>query len=270
MSIISSRFETVARVLPSQTEAPVDAFSARLSSLYALSQKSNYVFASPLGPVYHAGRHLNLPRFVYFGPHTHDESLRLALLAGFDSTDLRAALALTDLVEQLLGSPDLGQGLNLSFFPLIDVIGLARNEPGRELHRENWSRPLAPEINVLEKDARVCGYHGFIRLETTSDDNAISVRLRNHPTDTAPASGIELVSSEDFEPYPVRWEADAAGETPSDGPLTAADDLPLRPFELTLGLPREWSVERHQTAIASILRRLILRHRALQSYSQHL
>lgn len=270
MSTISSRFETIARVLPNQPDAPLESFSARLSELYALSQKSNYVFASPLGPVYHGGHSLHLPRFVYFGPHTHDESLRLAFLAGFDGADLRAARALTDLVEQLVASPDLGQGLNLSFFPLIDVLGLARNQSGRGLEGENWARPAAPEINVLEKDARVRGYHGFIRLETTSDDSAISVRLRNRSADAAIPSGIELVSSEDFEPYTVRWEADALDQDPTDGPLTVVDDLPLRPFELTIRLPREWSAELHQSAIASILRRLILRHRALQAYSQHL
>ena len=265
---ISSRFETVARILPQQIETPAEAFGARLSQLYLLSQKSNYVFASPLGPVYHEGRHLHVPRFVYFGPHTHDESLRLAFLAGFDSQDLRASTALLDLVEQLVASPDLGQGLNLSFFPLIDVLGLARDEQGRELSLENWSRPNAPEIDVLEKDARVRGYHGFIRIETSSNDAAISVRLRNDADESA--TGIELISSNDFEPWAVRWEADGLGERPSEGPLTVVDDLPIRPFELTLRLPKEWPVDVHQTAIASILRRLISRQRALQAYSQHL
>lgn len=270
MSTISSRFDTVARIFPTSAEIPIESFGARLSVLYTSSQKSNYVFASPLGPVYQGGRHFHVPRFVYFGPHTHDESLRLAFLAGFDCTDLRAAVALTDLIEQLISSPDLGQGLNLSFFPLLDVLGLARDVRGRRLDQENWARPNSPEIDMLEKDARVRGYHGFIRLETTSDDQAISVRLRNGGGNTAPATGIELVSSDDFDPWPVRWEADLLDETAKEGPLTVIDDLPIRPFELTLRLPKDWTAELYQSAIAAILRRLILRHRALQAYSQHL
>lgn len=270
MSTISSRFETVARVLPNLGDAPAESFGSRLSELYALSQKSNYVFASPLGPVFHAGRHLHVPRFVYFGPHTHDESLRLAFLAGFDGSDLRAAVALSDFIEQLVKSPDLGQGLNLSFFPLIDVLGLARGDQQRDLSQESWARPRAPEIGVLEKDARIRGYHGFIRLETSSEHNAISVRLRNDAADGPLASGIELVSSDDFEPWAVRWEADPRGAPIHDGPLTAVDDLPIRPFELTLRLPKDWTADVYQSAVAAILRRLILRHRALQAYSQHL
>lgn len=270
MSTISSRFDTVARIMPVVMDTPVESFAARLSALYSLSQKSNYIFASPLGPVYQGGRHLHVPRFVYFGPHTHDQSLRLAFLAGFDSADLRAAVAVTDLIEELAGSPDLGQGLNLSFFPLIDVLGLGRGERDRNLAQENWSRSHAPEINVLEKDARLRGYHGFIRLDTTSDDGAISVRLRSAPEQIAAAPGIELVSSHDFEPWVVQWESGAPQDKPADGPLTVVDDLPIRPFELTIRLPKDWTAEVYQSAIKVILHRLILRQRALQSYSQHL
>jgi hypothetical protein len=68
----------------------------------------------------------------------------------------------------------------------------------------------------------------------------------------------------------VRWEADKVGSAPHTGPLTATDDLPLRPFELTIRLPKEWTVELHESAIAVILRRLILRHQAIQAYGQHL
>lgn len=266
----SARFETLTRIVASQPQAPAESFNARLSELYALSQKSNYIFASPLGPVFHGGRHLHVPRFVYFGPHTHDQSLRLAFLGGFEGTDLRTSETLGNLVQELIASPDLGQGLNLSFFPLVDVLGLARNQAGRLLAEENWTRPVAPEINVLEKDARARGYHGFIRLETTSRDNAISVRLRNASEDAEISSAIELISSVDFEPYAVRWEVEALGLSVKDGPLTAIDDLPIRPFELTIRFPQEWSAELHLTGSLAILRRFILRQRALQAYRQHL
>jgi hypothetical protein len=271
MSTISSRFDTVSRpATPVVSDAPSDAFAGRLSELYGLSQKSHYVFGSPLGPFFHQGRHLHLPRFVYFGPHTHDESLRLAFLAGFDATDLRSSLALAHLVERLAITPDLGQGLNLSFFPLVDVLGLARGTPARHLPDASWRGTRAPEIDLLEKDARVRGYHGYVRLETTSTDDVVSVRLRNEAGGSPAASGIELVSSLDFEPWPVRWEADPLERRVADGPLSVADDLPLRPFELTIRLPQAWSAELVREASNTILKRFIIRHRALQAYSQHL
>ena len=77
MTTVSTRFSTVARTITSaapKADSPPHALSEYLSKLYALSQRSNYVFGSPIGPFYHRARHLSLPRFVYFGPHTHDES----------------------------------------------------------------------------------------------------------------------------------------------------------------------------------------------------
>jgi len=213
---------------------------------------------------------LNLPRFVYFGPHTHDESLRLAFLAGFDSQDLRGALAVLHFVEKLALSPDLGQGLNLSFFPLVDVVGLFQGARDRHLDAAHWAHAEAPEINLLQKDARVRGYHGFVRIGSSNSDDSITARLRGLSDSAVAASGIELISSEDFEPWPVRWEADELSSESAQGPLSIVDDLPLRPFELTLGIPSQWNQELHREAITSVLRNFILRYRSLQAYSQHL
>ena len=266
---VSNRFSTVAHALPSALASPIQALTERLGSLYGLSQKSDYVFASPLGPFYFRARHLHLPRFVYFGPHTHDESLCLAFLTGFDSRDLRGSLALLHFVERLTLTPDIGQGLNLSFFPVVDALGAYLGHVGRNLGQVHWSRAAEPEIDLLEKDARIRGYHGFVRIETGSED-VLTVRLRGVSSATVHAQGVELISSEDFEPWPVRWESAAIETRPTEGPLSIVDDLPIRPFELTLRLPASWTEETYREAVGSILKRFILRYRSLQAYGQYL
>jgi len=266
MTTASTRFSTVARTSTSaapRTDSPPHALSEYLSKLYALSQRSNYVFASPIGPFYYRALHLSLPRFVYFGPHTHDESLRLAFLSGFNQQDLRGSLALLQFIEHLVLTPDLGHGLNLSLFPLLDVAGLYHGAKNRHLGAEDWSRPKVPEIELLGKDARTRGYHGFVIIETVPGGDEITVSLRG----TDEAAGVELISSEDFDPLPVRWEADAFNTAPASGPLTLVDDLPFRPFELTLRVPAEWPTDLHRTVVSSVLKRFILRYRALQAYS---
>jgi hypothetical protein len=267
MSTVSARFSTVAHSLTSaatKTDAHPHILSDYLSKLYVLSQRSDYVFASPIGPFYHRALHLSLPRFVYFGPHTHDESLRLAFLTGFNHQDLRGSLALLQFIEHLVLKPDLGHGLNLSLFPLLDVAGLYHGVQNRHLETENWNHPKAPEIELLGKDARTRGYHGFVRIETAaSGSDEITVSLRGIDE----ASGVELISSEDFDPLPVRWEADAFDTAPTNGPLTLADDLPFRPFELTLRVPAGWPTDLHSTVVSSILKRFVLRYRALQAHS---
>lgn len=245
------------------------AFSEQLSRLYAVVQQSEYLFGSPLGPIRLGSRDFSIPRFVYFGPHTSDAALRLSFLAGFDHTDLRSTLAMLRLVEQLALRPDLGQGLNLSFFPLIDVLGLVEGTTHRALATQRWSRTLAPELQILEKDARHLGYHGFVRLETTSHHDAITIRLRAPAPDSNFAPALELISSEDVEPFAVKWESDARPHS-EDGPLSIADDLAVQPFELTVGIPASWSLDLFAQAAASILKRFVLRHRGFISYAQHL
>lgn len=242
-------------------------FNERLTSLYALAQRSRYVFASPLGPFYRAARHYHVPRFVYFGPHTSDESLRLAFHAGFDSADLRGTLALLHFVERLALTPDVGQGLNLSFFPLADVTGLLRNE-SRKLAGYSWQSPEMPELKLLAQDVLSRAYHGFVRVESTdADDDVITIRLRGHSAD---ALGLELLSSHDISPWDVRWESGPVDAAPADGPLSLSDDLPFRPFELTIGLPSNWSVELHREAVTTILKNFIQRYRGFHAYAQHL
>lgn len=242
----------------------------QLAELYNLVQRSEFVFGSPLGPIKSADRSFYLPRFVYFGPHTSDVSLRLAFTAGLDHRDLRSTLALLHLVEQIALKPDIGQGLNLSFFPLVDVLGLAglAGEKERGLDSIHWMQTEEPELNLLEQDARLSGYHGFVRLETIRGQDVPVVQLRFAQNDY-PTPEVNLVSSDDFEPFGVRWETSPANSS-SSGPLSISEDLPVPPFELVIGLPASWSAEFYREATASILKKFIVRYRGFLAYGQNL
>ena len=262
---------TVTSLLPTTEQSPAPVLPSsklkeRLSHLYALAQRSHFVFGSPLGPFYHQGRNLHLPRFVYFGTHTHDESLRLAFLSGFDHTDLRGSFALAQLIEHLALTPDIGHGLNLSFFPLVDAAGLFQGETGRSLATENWATSSQPEIELLSRDAQTRTYHGYVRVETAQGADDITVSLRG----TSAASGVELVSSADFEPLPVRWEAEPLATSNTSGPLSLADDLAFAPFELILRVPGNWPSDLYRVAVSSFLKRFVLRHREFQAISHNI
>jgi hypothetical protein len=264
-----TRSSAVARVLepPAAVSLPA-AFSEQLSNLYQLVQRSRYVFGSPLGPIPTANQPLYLPRFVYFEPNASDAALRLSFLAGFDHRDLRPTLATLRLVEGLALSPDLGQGLALSFFPLLDVLGLANVVPARRLAAESWGNAVSPELRLLEKDARGRVYHGFVRVESAVGEDVVTVLLRAPAPQENLAPALELISSLDVDPFPVRWEFD--GTHLNAGPLSIADDLPLPPFELTLRIPAAWPLDLYATAAASILKRFVLRYRSFISYAQDL
>jgi hypothetical protein len=242
---------------------------AHLSTLYALSQHSRHVFASPLGPFPFGERHAYVPRFAFFGPHASDDSWRLAFLAGFDHRDLRASQALLALAGILAENAESGHGLNLSFFPLVDAAGLFLGAPDRSLAGANWSRTDIPEILLLERDARQRGYHGFVRVETAAPGTAeIQVRVRRAgPPGSSP--DLDLITTEEAQGLPVSFEFESGG-FPPEGPLSAADDLPFNPFELTVRVPPAWPGEGYRQAVATLLERFLRRYRAYQAYGQHL
>jgi hypothetical protein len=261
----SSRPATVARAFaPTGSLSLSAALGDQLATLYELAQRSDHVFGTPLGPFTHGAHSHYVPRFVYFGPHTSEESPRLAFLAGLDSRDLRSTLALLHLVEDLARAPDLGQSLHVAFYPLVDVLGHLRQAEGRDLSSQGWIASPVPEIDLLAKDSRLRAYHAFIRVESGPADDAVALSLR-----TGGSSGLALFSSEDLAPYSVRWEIDT-GPAPTNGPLSLADDLPFRPLDLTLRVPGDWSPEFYREAVASILKRLIVRYRGYLAYGQHL
>ncbi len=243
-------------------------FQQRLARLYELAEQSDHLFGSPLGPFYDQTRVHYLPRFVYFGPHTSQESLRLAVFAGVGWHDLPAARALLGFIEGLTLQPDLGQGLNLSFFPLVNVGGLLGGAEERDLGEEHWGRSRESEIRLIAEDARLRDYQGFVRVTMTADSEP-SALVRTTISATAHVTGIELFASTDFEPWPVRFETLSTG-TIARGPLSIADDLPVAPFEVELALPFDWPQSQADRALAAVLKRLIVRYRAFHAYGLHL
>jgi hypothetical protein len=244
------------------------AFGEQLATLYALVHRSDYVFGSPLGPFFHRSRHHHVPRFVYFGPHTTEESVRLAFYAGFDRRDLRGTLALLHFVERLALAPDLGQSLNISFFPLVDVLGLL-DRRDRNLPLRAWHAPREPELDLLAQDVRRGGYHGFVRVESAPESDAITVRLRGFADERGFLGAGDFIDSEVASPWPIRWETPGLGKV-GDGPLSLAADLAFAPFELTVRVPAAWPDQIYRESVATVLRRFILRYRSFLAYGQHL
>jgi hypothetical protein len=249
--------------------ASAELLNGELRALYELSQNSPYVFASPVGPLPAGSPPVLLPRFVFFGPHASEQSWSVALLAGFDHRDLRSSRALVALATRLAEDSATGHALNVTIFPVVDVLGLVGGTGDRGLDKARWGAGGPPEIGFLERDARQRGYHGFVTIETAPPgDDAIGIRVRGSFA-RALSPGLELVTTEDTGTYPVRFEADSPGE-PQEGPLTIADDLPIPPFELTIRIPGAWSKEDYQNAAVTLLERFLRRYRAFQAFGQHL
>jgi len=253
--------------LPGEETASRSRLVSRLSAACDWAERSLSLFASPLGPFYQDARHYFLPRFVHFGPHTSDASVRLSLYSGLDHRDTRSAIALLGFIERLSTTPQLGRSLDLTFFPLVDLLGFVARVPGRDLKRADWNSGVsAPEIDLLARDARLRHYHGFVRIETIPESDVVNVSLRT----TSESSVVQLLSSDDLVPFDVRWLADVATASSPVGPLALEEDLTVAPFELTLGIPSAWSAEKYSESVAVLLLQFIERYREFAAYAQHL
>lgn len=265
--MIAMKTNSAARTSPAAA-APSITLAQRLHALHESAQRSDHVFASPLGPFREEGAEYYVPRFVYFGPHTSQESLRVAVLSGFSRHDGVVVSALLSFVEQLARQSDIGQSLNVSIFPIANVVGLLGGAEERDLAETHWARATQPEIELLGQDARRCGYQGFIRVTTTTDDQP-SARVTTVRSLTSHSSEVEIFSSADFSPWPVRFENVAVSQART-GPLTIADDLPYAPFEIELALPADWPQPLVDRMLSGVLKRLLIRYRGFLAYGQHL
>lgn len=269
-----TRIPVPAEYLAASAERPnarAARLTERLTRLYGATAYSPNLFATPLGPISFRGRERFIPRFINITPRSVEESLRVAIYAGFDHRDERSTDAVLHLVDVLLVSPDLADGLNLTLFPLVDVGGIHGDTTARSLADEDWRRSGQPEIEQLAREARHRAHHCVVRIATAAEgegDDLVVVGLRGHGRHDFGAYSDEFLSSADFDPFPVRFETDT--REPAEGPLSIADDLPYSPVELTLTLPHNWPAELYREAVAHIARSLLFRYRRHQSYGQHI
>lgn len=248
---------------------PSTDLAARLSALIESAQQSDYLFGSSLGPFFDAQAEARyVPHFVYFGANSSVASLRLALFAGLGPDDLPASRALVAFIEGLVRRPDLGEGLNLSLFPVVNVAGLLGSGSRRDLTGEDWVASSAPEIALLSSDVRSRGYEGFVTVRT-SPEAFPSARVRTTLSPAVARADVEVFSSEDFDGWWVEFESVAVGRV-GRGPLSLAGALPFAPFEVELDLPARWTQAQADRVLAALLKRLIVRYRGVRAWGQYL
>lgn len=143
----------------------------RLRRLQALAARCPaFLDASPLmagggrsGPIY-------LPRFIFLGPRTGMEPLRIGLFAGLHGDEPEGVLAALELLERCAQNPALAEGYCLYVYPLGNPTGLAagtrESASGKDLNREFWRGSGEPEVQLLESELRTHRLQGLIALHT--------------------------------------------------------------------------------------------------------
>src|SRR5580698_6653935 len=178
---------------------------ASAGALYEKASRSDSVFGSPLGPIEGPTGRTFLPQFVYFGPSSSVDPVRIAVFSGLGGDDIKGSWSLIEWIGALLVNPDIGQGVSVSVFPVVNLLGIQGGAQRPRLQRSDWHGSQIPEIRLIAENARIRAYQGFIRIEA-SRDSVPSVVVRTALKRRAHHSPAEVYASNDFEPWDTRFE----------------------------------------------------------------
>jgi hypothetical protein len=220
--------------------------SDRLARLSPRAERSDSLFAAPLGPDEHG---CYLPRFAAFGANTSDTDARLSVLAGFALGDDASSLAAFDLIEAAASAPDAVGGLVLDVVPVV-------NRSGGDLWSASWIHAGRAELALLEREYRRVPPHAVLQLRAGSGrypHGVVHGASIEYWLDGAPAA---LLSA--------GWSRQSPHRAAPEGIDGLVPDLPFRPLELqlTLGLDAAGN--------AAALHAIVQRIRQLLAHGQYL
>ncbi len=218
----------------------------RLARLSPRAERSDSLFAAPLGPDEHG---FYLPRFAVFGSNSSDNDARVSVLAGFAEDDDASSLSAFDLIEASIAAPASIGGVVLDVVPLV-------NRGVGDLWAASWVTDERPELALLEREYRRLSPHAVIKLRQGPlriPQGAVRGESLAHWLDGAAHSLLA-----------ASWRQEEGDRLVPEGIDGLVADLPFRPLELQLTLGRD------PAGNAAALRAIVQRIRALLAHGQHL
>ncbi|HYE33037.1 MAG TPA: succinylglutamate desuccinylase/aspartoacylase family protein [Methylomirabilota bacterium] len=146
--------------------------STGVEDLHALASRNSMVKAAKLtlGAT-------TLDRFVFEGPASGGERIRIGVFAGIHGDEPAGVTAAKRLIYLLAAHPEIGTGYQISVYPVCNPTGIALRTrlslTGKDLNREFWRGSTEPEVQLLETEIRKGRFNGLISLH--SDDTSDGV-----------------------------------------------------------------------------------------------
>ncbi|MCX8154940.1 MAG: succinylglutamate desuccinylase/aspartoacylase family protein [Verrucomicrobiae bacterium] len=222
---------------------------------------------------------IELPRFIFLGPQTGADPLRIAIFAGLHGDEPEGVLAALELLERCARQPALAEGYCLYVYPLCNPTGLAagtrESASGRDLNREFWRGSAEPEVQLLEAELRSHRLHGLIALHT--DDTspgfygyASGASLSEHllpPALAAAEKFVPLNRATIIDGFPAR---DGIIREGFPGVLHGPPDQSPQPFDVILESPRAGALPAKLEALAQAVLTLLAEYRQFIAYAANL
>ena len=269
-------------LLPNPVPAPShDPVEALLRPFHLAASRSDAVIAGVAGRFRANGREYDLPRFIFTGPRSADEPIRIGLFGGIHGDEPESALGLLPFLRELIADPERARGYILYIYPLVNPTGIERGTreaaSGKDLNREFWRDSGEPEIYLLEQELVEHRFHGLISLHADSDSPGTYGFVQG-PTLSAEILEPALAAAEaalprNREPVIDNWQArDGIIHKGYQGILSAPESLPLpsRPFEIVFETPQQAPLAAQVEAFRLALFSILDSYRSFISFSQNI
>jgi hypothetical protein len=159
---------------PATKRSPRRSMEKLLAPLHDAAEKSKRLLTSNIGEFQCGADHYALPRFVFNGPRSGGDPIRLGVFAGIHGDEPAGVLALVRFLGDLASHPDLAAGYRIYAYPVANPTGFEDNSRhariGKDLNREFWRASDQPEVYLLEQELWTHRFHGIISLH--SDDTS--------------------------------------------------------------------------------------------------
>jgi hypothetical protein len=145
-----------------------------LHPLVEIARRSSRLRYLPSPVFRHAGQEYSVPHFMFNGPPSGGDVVRLGLFAGIHGDEPEGVQTLLALLDRLEADSALAAGYQLHVYPICNptgcVAGTRLSATGRDLNREFWKRSEEPEVLWLERELATKRFDGLVSLH--SDDTA--------------------------------------------------------------------------------------------------
>lgn len=252
----------------------------KIADLCEQAGGSGFLSFEELGGFASRGRHYTLPRFLFRGPDSDHEPVRIGVFAAIHGDEPEAAFAALQFLRRLLDEPQRGRGYEVYVYPVCNPTGVEdgtrHSRIGADLNREFWSRSPQPEVRILERELAALAFQGVVALHADNTTEGVYAYVRGATLTEALATPA-LEAAEAFLPraagavidgFPAR-DALIRGAC-FDGVLSNPEALKPAPFELIFETPQEAPFELQVQAAVAALESVLLEYRPFLAFGQNL
>jgi protein MpaA len=250
-----------------------------LATLDQIAENSSRIISRSLGQFESAGRSYSLPRYVYLGPKSGGDVIRIGIFATIHGDEPEGALALTRFVTELEKNPAIAQSYALYIYPVCNPTGFEdgtrHSRSGKDLNREFWRQTSQPEVRFLESEITLHALNGIVTLHTDDTSNGLygfvsGAVLSEHLLEPA------LLAAEQYLPRNNNHVIDGFDAQRGiitegyRGMLQSIPGLNSPPFEITFETPQKAPLHLQVEAFNVALQTILVEYRYLMAIAQNI